>query len=214
MSAEPAIAAGDPQRPDAALVARAARTLAEGRLVVLPTDTVYGLACRADDEAAVRRLFAVKRRSQEKALPLLLPEAGALTEVAAEVSAAARKLAEVFWPGPLTLVVRKAPLIPALVTGGRDTVGVRVPDLPLTQAILASCDFPVAVTSANLADQSPATAVAELPEALRQRVALIVDAGRCPGQRASTVLDVSVAPPVVLREGPVTAEQIAKALGV
>jgi L-threonylcarbamoyladenylate synthase len=206
MSAE--VVCSDPQEPEAAIVAQAAAALREGGLIVLPTDTVYGLACRADDEAAVRRLFALKRRSAEKALPILLADAERLNDVASVVPEAAERLAEAYWPGPLTLIVRKASAIPDLVTGGKDTVGVRVPDLPLARAILAACDFPVAVTSANLADEPPAVSVAELPIELRAAVALIVDRGTCSGGTPSTVVDVTVEPPAVLREGPVTAEDI------
>lgn len=202
----------DPGDPDAGVVARAAEALRTGRLVVLPTDTVYGLACRADDEVAVRRLFALKGRSHEKALPILLPNREALGQMAAEVPAAAERLAEAFWPGPLTLVVQKLPVITSLVSGGQDTVGVRVPDLPLTQSILAACDFPVAVTSANLADEPPATKVGDLLLVLRETVGLIVDGGPCPGGTPSTVVDVTVEPPAVLREGPVTDDDIQGAL--
>jgi len=202
----------EPSAPDAAVVARAAEALAAGELIVLPTDTVYGLACRADDEGAVRRLFAVKRRSEEKALPILLPDAGALATVAAEVSPEAKRLAEAFWPGALTLVARKAAGIPDLVTGGKDTVGVRVPDSAIARAILGACPFPVAVTSANLTDEPPAVCVGDLADELREAVALIVDGGRCPGGTASTVVDVTVEPPIILRQGPITNDELQRVL--
>jgi len=201
----------DPHSPDAAGVARAAAALAAGRLIVLPTETVYGLACRADDEAALARLVQVKRRAPEKALALLLPAADRLAAVA-EVSAPAERLAAAFMPGPITLVLRKLPSVSPLVSRGRDTVGVRVPDLPLTLAILRACDFPVVATSANLAGEAPATSVSALADELRDAVDVIVDAGPCPGGEASTVVDVTVAPPVILRPGPVTEQALREAL--
>ena len=206
------VVVSDPARPDPPVVSRAARALAAGKLVILPTETVYGLACRADDDVAVRRLHEVKQRAPQQALALVLPDIAALAQVA-QVSAPAQRLAAAFMPGPLTLVMRKTAAVSAQVTGGRDTVGVRVPDLPLTQAILAACAFPVVATSANLAGEPPATQVAELAAELCEAVALIVDAGPCPGGEASTVVDVTVTPPVVLRAGPVAAEDIRAALG-
>lgn len=202
----------DPLAPVPAVVARAATALTAGELVILPTETVYGLACRADDDAALRRLLHVKRRAPEKALPLVLPDVAALPQVA-EVSATAQRLAEAFMPGPITLVLPRTATVSALVTGGRDTVGVRVPDLALTRSILQACGFPVVATSANLAGEPAARAVAALPDELRVAVALIVDGGPCPGGRASTVVDVTTTPPVVLRAGPVSEEDIKAVLG-
>lgn len=167
--------------PEEALVAAAAEVLAAGDLLVLPTDTVYGLACRADDERAIARLFAAKRRPRTRPLPLLLPSAEALAAVAAGPNEAAARLGAAFWPGALTIVVRKAPAVSDSVTAGRGTVGVRVPDCPLARAVLARCPFPVAASSANLADEDPACEVTDLPGALLAAVALVLDAGPRPG---------------------------------
>lgn len=208
MSAEPVAVPAD--APDAVQQAQAA--LAAGQLVLFPTDTVYGLAARADDETAVAKLFAAKQRPEEKALPLLLADAEQLAEVAAEVPAAARVLAEAFWPGPLTIVLRKNAIISDLVTGGLGTVGVRVPDLAIARSILRACGFPIAVTSANLSGDRPACTVADLPQALRAQVSIIIDGGHCAGQTPSTVADVTTDPPRILREGPISAEAIRQAL--
>lgn len=198
----------DPHCPDPGAVEAAAEVLAQGELLVLPTDTVYGLACRADDHTAVLKLYAAKQRPLTKALPLLLPNMRALQHVAADIGEPLRRLAEQFWPGPLTVVIYKCAAVSNLVTAGRPTVGVRVPDLPLTVAILAACPFPVAVTSANLSEASPAGAVPQLPTRLLEKVALVVDGGPCPGSTPSTVVDVTVAPAQVLRSGPITSSQI------
>ncbi|MEN6304928.1 MAG: L-threonylcarbamoyladenylate synthase [Armatimonadia bacterium] len=208
----PTIIATNPLDPDPGAVASAVSALASGELVVIPTDTVYGVACRADDEQAVRALFAAKRRPLSKPLPLLLKDAGALDSVSSELPDGVRKLAKAFWPGPLTLVVRKSAVVSDLVTAGEATVGVRVPNLPLTTAVLAACEFPVAVTSANISDEQPAVAVEELPVELLEAVAVVLDAGRCPGEVPSTVVDATTDPPRILRPGPVTAADIERAM--
>lgn len=210
MSAE--VVAGDPHAPDPRVVERAAQVLAAGALLVLPTETVYGLACRADDDAALQRLLDVKRRAPQKALAIVAPDVAALSQIA-QLTPAAQRLAAAFMPGPITLVLRKAVALSPLVTGGRDTVGVRVPDLALTRAILAACAFPVVATSANLTGEPAALCVDELPAELREAAALIVDGGPCAGGQPSTVVDVTTDPPTILRAGPVTTEQITEATG-
>jgi L-threonylcarbamoyladenylate synthase len=189
------------------LAAEAAEALAAGELVVFPTDTVYGLAARADRQSVVRRIFAAKRRPAERPLPLLLADAAHLDQAARDVPPAARALADAFWPGPLTLVVPRSDRVPLWVTAGEDTVGVRVPDHPLARAILRMAPFLVAVTSANMSDEpAPATA-AECAASLAEPPALVLEAGPLPGT-ASTVVEVTSAGVRVLRPGPVTAEQI------
>lgn len=208
----PTIIETDPLNPNRDAVTSAASALAAGKLVIIPTDTVYGIACRADDERAVRALFAAKRRPLSKPLPLLLSDVRALEKVSSELPDGVRKLARAFWPGALTLVVRKSALVSDLLTAGQPTVGVRVPDLPVAIAVLAACDFPVAVTSANISDEQPAVAVEELPAELLEAVAVALDAGRCPGEVPSTVVDVTTVPPRVLRQGPVTEADIESAM--
>lgn len=193
---------------DPAVVSAAVATLTAGQLVIVPTDTVYGLACRADEAQAVRKLFAAKGRPLSKPLPLLLAETEALAEVATELDETTWRLAQRFWPGPLTLVVPKAASVSDVVTAGQPTVGVRVPDLTLTRAILRGCSFAVAVTSANRSDEDPSCDVKALPHDLLAMVTLVLDTGPCPGMVPSTVVDVTVRPPRVLREGPVTRDMI------
>lgn len=194
-------------------VAAAVVALAAGELVVLPTETVYGLACRADSEEAVAALYAAKNRPEEKALPVLVADRKGLGRVCADVTPELARLAAAFWPGPLTIVVARSAAICDLATGGLPTVGVRVPDSDVTRAVLQACAFPVAVTSANLSGEAPAVAVAEMPDELLGRVAVVLDAGPCPGATPSTVLDLASDEPRILRAGPVTAEQLGQVLG-
>lgn len=196
----------------AAAVAGTADAIREGGLVVVPTDTVYGLACRADCEAAVGRLYAAKGRDTEKALPVLLADLSELSQVCRDCDEAVLRVARAFWPGALTLVVRKTVLVPDLVTGGKQSVAVRVPDCKITRRVLRQAGVVVAVTSANLSGAPPAVAVAELPPALLEQVDLILDTGTCPGGRASTLLDLTQEPPRILRSGPITRDQLSGVL--
>lgn len=193
-------------------IARAVEVLCDGGIVAFPTDTVYGVGAHAMLAAAVERLYLVKQRPRDKAIPLLLPGVDALLQVGSEIPDAAYALAERFWPGPLTVVLRRAPAVPNAVTSGRDTVAVRVPDHPVTQALLAALAGPLAATSANLSGQpAPDTAQGVLDQ-LDGRIRLILDGGTCPGGVASTVVDLTVSPPRILRQGSISEQQILQAI--
>lgn len=195
------------------ILGRVVQSLASGQLLVLPTDTVYGLACRADDPEAVRRLFAAKIRPTEKALPLLIARLEHLSLVSPSSDPRVALLAEHFWPGPLTLVLPRAAHLPDILTGGLETVGIRLPDLALTRQVLDACCFPVAVTSANISAEPPACQVADLPEALLVSIDLVIDGGQARGGQPSTVLDLTVTPPLIRRAGPVTEGEITRLIG-
>ncbi len=186
--------------------------LRRGEVVAFPTDTVYGLGVRVDDEAAVERLYWVKGRPAELALPLLLAEAEDVEEVCREVPTEARLLAACFWPGPLTLVLWKQPWIPDRVTGGRPTVAVRLPDHPLPREMARCLGRPLASSSANRSGEPPTTTAAEVRAQLEGRLPLILDGGRCARACPSTLLDLTVEPPRVLRAGPISAQEIAAVL--
>lgn len=189
-------------------VAAAAELLRAGELVAFPTDTVYGVGAIAWDAAAVGKLYTAKLRRRDKAIPILLADAADLALVARDLPSAAVRIAAHFWPGPLTLVVPKAARVPDEVTAGGDTVAVRIPDHPLARALIRAAGAPLATTSANLSGgTSPATAE-EVAAQLGDRIALILDGGRCPGGVASTVVNVMGKEPVILRPGPVTLEEL------
>jgi L-threonylcarbamoyladenylate synthase len=172
-------------------IARAVEVLRDGGVIAFPTDTVYGVGAHGLLSAAVERLYVVKARPRDKAIPLLLPGIDTLPQVVSAIPDRAYALAERFWPGALTMVLRRAASVPDAVTCGGDTVAVRVPDHPVTQALLAALDAPLAATSANLSSQpAPDTADGVLAQ-LDGRIDLLVDGGTCPGGVASTVVDLT-----------------------
>lgn len=189
-------------------LARAIRLLRSGGLVAFPTDTVYGVAAHAWLPEAVERLYVAKQRPRDKAIPLLIAGIEVLPQVARDVPEAATILARRYWPGALTLVLRRARRVPDAVTSGQETVAVRVPDHPVTQALIAGLGAPLAATSANLSGQpAPDTAQGVLDQ-LGTRVDLILDGGACPGGIASTIVDLTVIPPAILRAGGISPQEI------
>jgi len=190
------------------LLGQAAALLQKGELVAFPTDTVYGVGAIAWNREAVGKLYVAKLRVLDKAIPILLADASDLDLVARDVSPSARRLAECFWPGPLTIVVRRAPGVPDEVTAGGDSVAVRVPDHALARALIREAGAPLATTSANLSGGASPVTAQEVAAQLAGRIAMILDGGRCPGGIASTVVDLTGPSPAVLRPGPVGRDEI------
>ena len=193
---------------DPEALSRAAEALRRGELVVLPTDTVYGLAAWPWDAAAIGRIYAAKGRPEAKAIPVLVGETGHLARVTDALPSCAERLAARFWPGALTLVVPKHPDLPAALSP-YPTVGVRMPDHPDALALLRLTG-PLAVTSANRSGEPPARTAAEAVAQLGDAVAVVLDAGPAPGGLPSTVVDCTATPPRVLRPGPVAAAEVAR----
>lgn len=188
----------------------AADVLHQGGLVAFPTDTVYGLGAHAFDQAAVERIYVAKARPRDKAIPILLASMADIKLVASGVGEQALRLARRYWPGPLTLVVRKNDRVPNAVA--IDTVGIRVPDHPVALALLALAG-PLAVTSANLSDGESPVRAAEVLEQLDGRVEIILDGGTTPGGVPSTVVDCTREELLILRSGPLTLQDLHAALG-
>ena len=197
---------------DPGTLARALQSLQSGGLVAFPTDTVYGVGALAFDGAAVGRIYAAKDRPVEKAIPVLIGAPADLARVSLDAPGTAVRLAARFWPGPLTLVVPKHPDLPETVSV-TPTVGVRVPDHTIAQALLLAAG-PMAVTSANLSGRPSPSTAREVLTQLGGRIALIIDGGKTPGGVASTVVDCSGPEPLILREGPISKEEIRAVLGL
>ena len=185
---------------------RAISTLGGGGLIALPTDTVYGLAADAWNGAAVSKLYEVKSRSELKSIPVLLSGEAAIAEVAQEPSERVRALALEFWPGPLTIVVGRKSELPSEVSA-TSTVGIRAPDHEFTLTLLRKFG-PLATTSANPSGQPSATTAVQVIKTLRGRVDLVLDGGETRGGISSTVVDLEVSPPVLIRRGPISIEAV------
>ncbi len=192
-------------------LARAAQALRDGLLIVLPTDTVYGVAAHPARPEAVAALYAAKARPPDKAIPILLADIDDVAHVAMPLSAAARRLAEAFWPGPLTLVVPRRADLPEIVSS-LPTVGVRIPDHDATRAVIRAAGGALAVTSANRSGGSSPITAAEAMAQLGEAVALYLDGGPCPGGQPSTVAEVTGAGLVIHRAGPISEDALRSAL--
>jgi L-threonylcarbamoyladenylate synthase len=186
----------------------ARRLLREGEVVAFPTDTVYGLGANAFERFAIRQIFAIKERPPDKGLPVFIYQIDDLNLVARRVPNQAWPRLQAFWPGDLTVVLPKNPALSAEVTAGEDTVAVRIPDHPVCLELVVGMGRPLAVTSANLSGQpTPITAQA-VAEQLRGRVPLILDGGPSSTTQASTIVDLSLTPPRLLRQGRLTLDML------
>jgi L-threonylcarbamoyladenylate synthase len=194
--------------PDA--IQSALEILRAGGLVAFPTDTVYGVGALTFDEKAVESIYAAKERPVEKAIPVLLGDAADIGLVAEEVPVFASKLIARFWPGPLTVLVPKKPSLPEVVSA-TSTVGVRVPDHEVARSLLRLAG-PMAVTSANISSRTSPQTAQEVYEQLGGRIALILDGGRTPGGVPSTLVDCTGAEIQILREGPISQEELLNAI--
>jgi L-threonylcarbamoyladenylate synthase len=213
MTATPEVLETDTPARFALAVARAVACLRSGGIVALPTETVYGLAANALDPAAVARLFAAKERPANNPVIVHVADVGMARACAAAWPPVADRLAAAFWPGPLTLVLPRAPVVPDPVTAGGPTVGLRWPSHPFMQAVLRECGFPLAAPSANRANHLSPTTARHVLASLGHRVPLIVDGGSCPVGIESTVLDLTQHPPRILRPGMIHAESLRAVTG-
>ncbi|HLT31362.1 MAG TPA: L-threonylcarbamoyladenylate synthase [Myxococcaceae bacterium] len=194
-------------------LAEAVACLARGGLVAIPTETVYGLAADASNELAVRRIFAAKQRPATHPLIVHLAGVEQLPRWAREIPPVALQLAGAFWPGPLTLVLPRTTLATDAITGGQDTVALRVPDHPLTLALLKAFDGGLVAPSANRFGRVSPTTAAHVAEELGDAVELILDGGPCRVGLESTILDLTGATPEVLRPGGTSLTALAEVLG-
>jgi L-threonylcarbamoyladenylate synthase len=182
--------------------------LRERGVIAYPTDTVYGLGAIVFNRSAVSTVFVIKGRQRDQALPVLVASESQLREVAADVSDEAMALAKRFWPGALTLVMKRHPQLPLNVTGGGDTVAVRLPDHPCPQSLISACGSPITGTSANKHGGPNPTTAAEVQRQLGSRLSLILDGGPSPLGVPSTVVDVTATLPRVLRQGAISIEEL------
>ncbi|MDR1496103.1 MAG: threonylcarbamoyl-AMP synthase [Clostridiales Family XIII bacterium] len=193
-------------------VAEAARVLAAGGLVVFPTETVYGIGANAFDETAVRRVYAAKGRPSDNPMIVHIARASDIGQLTQMLSPQMVKLADNFWPGPLTMVLPKKRSVPSVVTGGLATVAVRLPDEPAAMELMRLADCPVAAPSANLSGSPSPTEAGHVIADLDGKVDVILAGGRCRVGIESTVVDMTATPPEILRPGILTADMLSAAI--
>lgn len=203
----------NPTNPEPEHIREAAEAIRKGGLVICPTETVYGLFADAYNIEAVQRVFDAKGRAATAALPVQVGDTAGMEEVALELSESAKRLAERFMPGPITLILRKNPEMPDIVTAGGDTVGVRIPDHPVALALLREIRLPLVATSANRSGEQEPKDADEAVRQLGEAVDIVLNAGPTTFGVASTVVDTMVNPPRILREGAIPVEEIRKVIG-
>jgi len=198
------------QADDPLAIQQALALLQKGRLVAFPTDTVYGVGASAFNSQAIDQLYLVKGRDSAKSIAVLLSSPADLPRLSAGMGELAERLAQRFWPGPLTLVIARHPALPENISS-TPTIGVRMPDHPVALALLSRAG-PLATTSANLSGAQNACTAQEVLEHLRGRIPLILDGGHTPGGTPSTVVDCTGTAPVILRQGPISLQQLLETL--
>lgn len=203
----------DPADPELLEIEKAVELLKAGKLVAFPTDTVYGIGADVFNHGAVEQIFIAKRREPDKPLQVLIASKSDLQIIARTQSDALDRLASEFWPGPLTIVMPARGDFPRRVRCGRDTIGVRMPADAIALKLIEAFGGPVAATSANISGLPDPVDAAEVMEYLGGKIHLVIDGGSMPGNVPSTVVDISVHPPTILRRGKLRIEDLRRVLG-
>lgn len=201
----------NPHAPEEKIIQEAAQALIEGRLVAFPTDTLYGLGANARDSQAVEAIFLAKGRPKDKPLIVMARDFLMVEELVEGIDGLARQLMHCFWPGPLTLIFGASPHLPSSLTGHTKRLGVRIPGSCIAQALLKATSLPLAAPSANLSGSRDPLNAEMVWEELAGKVDLLLDGGPVPGV-ASTLLDLTVRPPQILRQGAIPQDLILEAI--
>ena len=191
-------------------IEKGVRILQQGGVIVYPTDTVYGLGADAFNSTAVERIYKIKHRPKHRQFPLLIADVERLATLAEPIPEIAWFLAKRFWPGGLTLVLLKTDSLPAYLVSG-PTIAVRVPNHPVCLALIQQLGNPIIGTSANVSGQPAASTAEEVGQQLRGRIDFVINGGKCPGGKESTVVDVTHESPIILRQGIIPSYEIDKA---
>jgi len=194
-------------------IKEAAEIIKSGRLVAFPTETVYGLGANALDETAARKIFEAKGRPSDNPLIVHVSDAKMLSDIVQKAPETAYKLIEKFWPGPLTIIFKKKPIIPDFVSGGLDTLGVRMPDNDLAIRLIKEAETPIAAPSANISGKPSPTSARHVMADLNGKIDMILDGGKTTVGLESTIIDLSAEHATLLRPGAITAEMIEEAIG-
>jgi L-threonylcarbamoyladenylate synthase len=203
----------DPKKPILSKIREAAEVIKNGGLVVFPTDTVYGLGTNALLPKAVKNIYRLKKRPANKPIILLVASTKEAGKLAGEISPAAKKLMARFWPGPLTIIFKPSSL-GSLVTGGLKTISLRIPDNKIALGLIKEAGVPLATTSANISGEKSIASALAAGSDIKNKVDIIIDGGKSRLGIESTIVDSTVFPPLLIREGYIKKNQIMKVLGI
>ncbi|MCK9274677.1 MAG: L-threonylcarbamoyladenylate synthase [Syntrophales bacterium] len=192
-------------------ITQAVYILKKGGIVAYPTETIYGLACDSLNEKAVEKIFIVKGRNERMPIPIIVSDESQLSLMVKTIPPGARKLAGRFWPGGVTIVFEASSVVPVSLTGGTGKIGIRISSNPVASLLARQLGSPITATSANRSGRPECITAAEVNESIGGRIDAIIDGGRTPGPPGTTVVDATVSPPLVLREGKISGKLILKA---
>lgn len=196
--------------PQEEVIKKAVEVLREGKVVVYPTDTLYGLGVNAFDEWAIRQIYKIKKRCLRKPLSVLVRDVEMVRKIA-YIDDKKVKILQAIWPGAITVILEKKDIVPSIVSGGKDTIAIRIPDCQVTKAMMAQVDFPVTTTSANISGEEDLLNVDDILKQFSQRSTLpdlVLDAGELPKSKASTIIDLTKDKLRIVRIGPVTPQKL------
>jgi L-threonylcarbamoyladenylate synthase len=203
----------DPQNPDGRAMAEAIGILKSGGVIAFPTETFYGIGADAGNEKAVERIFLIKGRDFKNPIPVIIGNITDIEKLVSTVPVTGRRLMEKYWPGPLTLVFRASAEVSSKVTAGTGKIGIRLSSNILATELAKGLSGALTATSANLSGQRESSSALEVVENLGELVDAVIDGGRTPGEQGSTIVDVTVDPAVILREGVIPSGKIFGSLG-
>jgi L-threonylcarbamoyladenylate synthase len=203
----------DPVNPDDSTAEKVITAITSGKTIAFPTETFYALGASAYNEAALQKVFTIKGREYTLPLPIIIEGEDMLRAVASEVPEKAHLLIQAFWPGGLTLIFNASPKIPALLTAHTGTVAVRQSSHPLARLLVAGARCPITATSANLSGEKSCSSAPEVEKSLGTAVDLIIDGGQTEGLLPSTIVDLTVSPSRIVREGIIPSEHLQSFLG-
>lgn len=190
--------------------------LKQGKIIIYPTDTLYGFGVNVFDKIAIDKLFRIKQRPRTKPMPIIVRNM-AMARRVAYIDLRTEKILSALWPGPVTVVLPRKDIIPSIVSGGKNTIGIRIPNSEFVKTLFSLIDFPITSTSVNISGKEPLRKADEINEAFeneKYRPDLIIDASVLPEAKASTVIDLTTSKPKILRVGPVKPEELLKILEI
>jgi L-threonylcarbamoyladenylate synthase len=201
------------KRPSKSIIARASKLISSGEIVAFPTETVYGLGANALDPSAISKIYQVKGRPSDNPLIVHIEDMKTLRELVSEIAPRDMRIIKKFWPGPVTLVLKKSKIVPKITTGGLDTIAVRMPRNKIALALIKRSGFPIAAPSANISGRPSPTNASHVKDDLDGKVKLILDGGSTEIGIESTVIDMTLRTPVILRPGGISKESIEDEIG-